>query len=119
MLLARGVGLSATTDSELITQILAAPPDSWNGANGNGTHDPDRWIARIRAFMHLADGAYSLVLLTSRRDLRRARSVGAAPVVPGQTRRGLCGRFGNLRPQYHRRGLRAPHRTGRDRPAGP
>src|SRR5512135_761807 len=38
MLLTRGVGLSATSDSELITQILAAPPESWSKSNGNGSH---------------------------------------------------------------------------------
>ena len=33
-LLERGVGLASTTDSEVITQILAAPPDVW--------HEPQR-----------------------------------------------------------------------------
>ncbi|MEO8608119.1 MAG: amidophosphoribosyltransferase [Chloroflexota bacterium] len=64
-LLKRGVGLSSTTDSEVVTQILAAPPESWGDSylysNGNGL---DRWEARIRAFMQLAEGAYSLTLLT-------------------------------------------------------
>jgi amidophosphoribosyltransferase len=64
-LLKRGVGLSSTTDSEVVTQILAAPPESWGDdypySNGNGL---DRWEARIRAFMQLAEGAYSLALLT-------------------------------------------------------
>jgi amidophosphoribosyltransferase len=91
MLLERGVGLSSTTDSEVITQILAAPPEVWhssndnngtskpNGGNGrigatNGTHAPDvnvlavpaddRWTDRIRAFMSVAEGAYSLAILT-------------------------------------------------------
>jgi amidophosphoribosyltransferase len=76
MLLERGVGLSSTTDSEVITQMLAAPPDAWTSAasgnpatSGNGKHPPqgadsDRWVARIRAFMKIAEGAYSLVLLT-------------------------------------------------------
>ena len=76
MLLERGVGLSSTTDSELITQVLASPPEAWthgthsNGqhaGNGNGVHaeaDGDRWVARIRAFMQVAEGAYSLALLT-------------------------------------------------------
>lgn len=58
-LLERGVGLSSTTDSEVITQILAASVEpETNGASG------DRWIGRIRNFMQMAQGAYSLALLT-------------------------------------------------------
>lgn len=65
-LLKRGVGLSSTTDSEVVTQILAAPPEVWAGTNGfhlNGD-SVDRWEARIRAFMQVAEGAYSLTILT-------------------------------------------------------
>lgn len=55
-LLERGVGLTSSTDSEVITQMLAAPtPDSGSG--------PD-WEARIASFMDAAEGAYSLVVLT-------------------------------------------------------
>ncbi|MEJ5200228.1 MAG: amidophosphoribosyltransferase, partial [Anaerolineae bacterium] len=56
-LLERGVGLSSSSDSEVITQMLAAPPP---GGEPNG---PD-WMARIAAFMAVAEGAYSLVILT-------------------------------------------------------
>lgn len=63
-LLKRGVGLSSTTDSELVTQILAAPPDVWPGNDLSDDPDADRWLAHIRKFMQLADGAYSLVILT-------------------------------------------------------
>ena len=94
-LLERGVGLSSTTDSEVITQVLSAPPEVWDGpevglsdgkAGGhvsplvpdtgrNGSVSPhqspvtnyplpDRWEMRIRAFMRVAEGAYSLVILT-------------------------------------------------------
>jgi len=56
-LLERGVGLSSTTDTEVIVQLLAAPPP------GGERHGPD-WVGRIRAFMAQAEGAYSLVLLT-------------------------------------------------------
>ena len=52
-LLQRGVGLSSTSDSEVITQMLA-------GAQG------DTWEARIQAFMHEAQGAYSLAILSAR-----------------------------------------------------
>ncbi|MCL4507538.1 MAG: amidophosphoribosyltransferase [Chloroflexi bacterium] len=78
LLLERGVGLSSTTDSEVIAQMLAAPPDVWplksNNGNGNSLHEPDsdahssmltdRWVARIRALMQMAEGAYSLAILT-------------------------------------------------------
>lgn len=66
MLLRRGVGLSSTTDSEVITQILAAPPEVWlDGEYLDVDGDNlDLWQYRIRAFMQIADGAYSLTILT-------------------------------------------------------
>ncbi len=86
-LLERGVGLSSTTDSEVITQMLAAPPEVWDDgarddfspasapapANGKSQtqnqkakiqNPADRWEQRIRAFMQVAEGAYCLVILT-------------------------------------------------------
>ncbi len=39
ILLERGVGLSSTTDSEVITQILASPANVW--VNGGGKPDID------------------------------------------------------------------------------
>ena len=56
-LLERGVGLTSSSDSEVITQMLAAPPP------GSENGDPD-WEARIGQFMDEAEGAYSLVVLT-------------------------------------------------------
>jgi amidophosphoribosyltransferase len=56
-LLERGVGLSSSSDSEVITQMLAAPPP---GGEPNGPN----WEARIAAFMAVAEGAYTLVILT-------------------------------------------------------
>jgi amidophosphoribosyltransferase len=50
-LLQRGVGLSSSTDSEVITQMLA-------GAPGLTVEE------RIAAFMGQAEGAYSLIILT-------------------------------------------------------
>lgn len=64
LLLERGVGLSSTSDSEVITQMLAAPPEVWLNGHTPDTPSGDRWVERIRAFMHLAQGAYSLVILT-------------------------------------------------------
>ncbi|MFN3200442.1 MAG: amidophosphoribosyltransferase [Bradymonadia bacterium] len=56
-LLERGVGLTSSSDSEVITQMLAVPPA------GGEPHGPD-WVARIKAFMARTAGAYSLVVLT-------------------------------------------------------
>ncbi len=51
-LLQRGVGLSSTSDSEVITQMLA-------GGEGRG------WDEKLRVFMVRAQGAYCLTVLTS------------------------------------------------------
>lgn len=66
MLLRRGVGLSSTTDSEVITQMLAAPPDVWlDGEYMDIQGDNlDLWQHRIKALMQIAEGAYSLTILT-------------------------------------------------------
>ncbi|MEZ4767661.1 MAG: amidophosphoribosyltransferase [Caldilineales bacterium] len=56
-LLERGVGLISSSDSEVITQMLAAP------APGAVSGRPD-WEARLSNFMAEAEGAYSLVILT-------------------------------------------------------
>lgn len=50
-LLNRGVGLSSSSDSEVITQMLAGAPGQ-------------SWGERITAFMDQAEGAYSLTILT-------------------------------------------------------
>jgi len=63
-LLKRGVGLSSTSDSEVITQILAAPADVWSGLEAINGHEDDRWVARLRSFMQVAEGAYSLTILS-------------------------------------------------------
>jgi len=56
-LLERGVGLSSSSDSEVITQMLAAP------LPGAALGQPD-WEGRLASFMAEAEGAYSLVILT-------------------------------------------------------
>ncbi len=58
-LLARGVGLATTSDTELILQLLAQPPEDWGVEASEAP-----WVDRIRALMAHAEGAYSLVLLT-------------------------------------------------------
>ncbi|NLT41751.1 MAG: amidophosphoribosyltransferase [Anaerolineae bacterium] len=50
-LLEKGVGLTTSCDSEVITQMIAG---------GNG----DNWTDRLRSFMARAEGAYSLTVLT-------------------------------------------------------
>ncbi len=62
-LLKRGVGLTSTSDSEMITQIIAAPAEVWSEGVPDEPSD-DHWVNQIRAFMYMAEGAYSLALLT-------------------------------------------------------
>ena len=103
-LLKRGVGLSSTTDSEVITQMLAAPAAVWsevsdtlngnnslelpvinpNAANGIEQQTDDRWVHRIRAFMQLAEGAYSLTILTRDAVYAVRDSVGLRPLCIGE-----------------------------------
>ena len=84
-LLERGVGLSSSTDSEVITQMLAAPPEVWSDnklhLDGNG---PDRWEGRIRAFMEVAEGAYSLTILTRDAVYAVRDPLGLRPLCLGQ-----------------------------------
>jgi amidophosphoribosyltransferase len=64
ILLQRGVGLSSTTDSEVITQVLSAPPEVWQGNETRADENLDYWQNRIRAMMMVAEGAYALTVLT-------------------------------------------------------
>jgi amidophosphoribosyltransferase len=65
LLLKRGVGLSSTSDTEMMTQILAAPSEVWEHEGIYIQQEPgDQWIGRIRAMMEAVAGAYSLALLT-------------------------------------------------------
>ncbi len=65
LLLKRGVGLSSTSDTEMMTQILAAPTEVWENEGIFIQQEPgDQWIGRIRAMMEAVAGAYSLALLT-------------------------------------------------------
>lgn len=120
-LLQRGVGLSSTTDSEVITQVLSAPPEVWQPLedeeeeeeeripltvlNGGGTlrqtrpraprnghtavysdpiHDDSHWLPRIKAFMQVAEGAYSLVLLTHEGLYAVRDPLGLRPLCLGE-----------------------------------
>jgi amidophosphoribosyltransferase len=57
-LLRRGVGLSSSSDSEVLTQMLAMPHEGTNEA-----HSAD-WEGRLKDFMKKAQGAYSLAVMT-------------------------------------------------------
>ncbi|MEZ4517776.1 MAG: hypothetical protein R3C44_13450 [Chloroflexota bacterium] len=82
-LLERGVGLASTSDSEVVTQMLAAPADSWSLPMANG-HEQDRWVARIRSFMEIAPGC----LFTQHPDPRLPSmlcvTLGLRPLCLGQ-----------------------------------
>ena len=52
-LLYRGVGLISSSDTEVVTQLLAGAPG-------------DSWRERIEGFLALAEGAYCLTILTQR-----------------------------------------------------
>ena len=76
-LLERGVGLSSSSDSEVIVQMLAAPPVS------PASLKPD-WEDRIRAFMAQAEGAYSLVILTRDAIFAARDPLGLRPLCLGE-----------------------------------
>jgi amidophosphoribosyltransferase len=82
-LLKHGVGLSSTSDSEVITQLLAAPAGTWAGHDLNGS-ERDRWVARIRGLMTIAEGAYSLTILTRHAIYGVRDPLGLRPICIGQ-----------------------------------
>ncbi|MBZ0316752.1 MAG: amidophosphoribosyltransferase [Anaerolineae bacterium] len=83
LLLQRGVGLTSTSDTEMMTQILASPVSNWGDQVSLSEDTDDVWISHIRALMHLADGAYSIVILT-RNALYAARDPhGLRPLCLG------------------------------------
>ena len=86
MLLKRGVGLLSATDTEIMTQILAAPPEIWSesGDRSSKTIDDDRWVSRIRAMMQMVDGAYSLAILTRDAIYAVRDPLGLRPLSSGQ-----------------------------------
>lgn len=63
-LLERGVGLSSSSDSEVITQLLAAATPAGVGSPFSRVMPAGTWEDRIAAFMQRAEGAYSLTILT-------------------------------------------------------
>ncbi len=78
-LLERGVGLMSTTDTEVITQLLAAPPE---GGEPGGAD----WLQRIRNFMAVAEGAYCVVLMTRDAVWAARDPNGLRPLCLGELR---------------------------------
>lgn len=103
-LLERGVGLFTSTDSEVIIQVLSAPPEVWmNNGLGTWNHDSfeegedasmlprivrpvtsDHWEARIQAFMQVARGAYALAILTRDAVYAVRDPLGLRPLCLGE-----------------------------------
>jgi amidophosphoribosyltransferase len=93
-LLQRGVGLASTTDTELLTQIIAAPPEIWrdvhaqsNGASRAKVADiahEDWWVARFQAMMGVVEGAYSLAVLTRNAIYAVRDPLGLRPLCLGE-----------------------------------
>ena len=84
-LLEDGVGLSSSSDTEVMTMMLAR-------AQGR------TWNERIRACMKEWVGAYSLVILTTRLCLCGPRPMGIPSAVRGSSaKRWICRGFGNGR----------------------
>lgn len=84
-LMERGVGLSTSTDSEVLTQILASPPSVWSKELPT---EEDSWVTSIRALMSVAEGAYSLAVMTRNaiyavRDPRGIRPLSLAEFETG------------------------------------
>ncbi len=76
-LLERGVGLTTSTDSEVIIHLLA-------GAGGND------WITRIRILMAKAEGAYTLTILTRDAIYGVRDPWGLRPLVLGKVDKGYA-----------------------------
>jgi amidophosphoribosyltransferase len=84
-LLQNGTGLSSTSDSELLIQALAQSSHTWDGLlpddfdyTGN-----DRWTVRLRALMEVAEGAFSLTVLTKNAIYGVRDPLGLRPLCIG------------------------------------
>ena len=107
MLLRRGVGLSSTTDTEMMTQILAAPVEIWQQNGLTVIDEEDGWIPRIRAMMQIVDGAYSLTILTNNaiyavRDPRGLRPLSLGKLPEGHVIASETCAFGTIGAEYIR-----------------
>ncbi|GBD09466.1 Amidophosphoribosyltransferase [Candidatus Thermoflexus japonica] len=83
-LLERGVGLSSGSDSELILQILASPPEAWGSLAPPPDPEGDPWIPRLRCLLRLSPGAYALVILTREAIYALRDPYGFRPLCLGE-----------------------------------
>ncbi|MCB0030168.1 MAG: hypothetical protein KDE28_19785, partial [Anaerolineales bacterium] len=97
-LLQRGVGLSTTSDSEVITQMLAAPSQVWAAmpplslVNGlaDSSFRTDGIRQRLKTLMHVAEGAYSLVVGTHQALYAARDPLGLRPLCLGKLPEGYA-----------------------------
>lgn len=75
--MARGVGLSTHSDSELITQALCLNPP-------NIENDGADWPARIRHFMELTKLSYSILIMEKDRIFGVRDPYGNRPLCIGK-----------------------------------
>lgn len=75
-LLARGIGLVTTTDSELLTLLLAMPV-----VGGASADDPV--LTRLKHLQAVAQGAYSLLVLTPKAIYATRDALGLRPLCLG------------------------------------
>ena len=83
-LLQRGVGLSSTSDSEVMTQMLASLAPGNDGFDSNGGVRAPDWEQRIVELMKAAEGAYSLVIMTRDAIYAARDPLGLRPLCYGE-----------------------------------
>ena len=80
-LMERGVGLVSTSDTEVITQFLAMPPAFQSLQEA-------AWERRLMHLQEVAEGAYSLVVLTRDAIFAVRDPLGMRPLCIGQVKEG-------------------------------
>ncbi len=85
-LLERGTGLSGTSDTEVLVHALAQPTRIWSDwlPDDFEYEGADRWSVRLRAFMEIAEGAYSLTILTKNAIYGVRDPLGLRPLCIGR-----------------------------------
>jgi amidophosphoribosyltransferase len=83
-LLARGVGLVTTTDSELLTLLLAMPlPVTSTQSSDLNAAPIDPVLTRLKHLQSVAQGAYSLLVLTANAIYATRDALGLRPLCLG------------------------------------
>ena len=78
-LMQEGVGFGTTTDTEVITQFLARPPAFKDPSDAN-------WAMRLARLQEVAEGAYSLVVMTRDAIWAMRDPLGLRPLCLGHIR---------------------------------